>query len=64
MGENLLAGPIPPTDFLQTCDRLLIEAHPEMLTQKVAEHYATGNFRAFSMTREAERIHAKLTSGS
>ena len=42
----------------------LIEAHQDMLTDKVAEHYATGNFRAFSMTREAERIHGLLTSGN
>ncbi len=44
--------------------RELIDAHPDMLTDKVREHYDSGNFRAFSMTREAERIHEKLTSGS
>ncbi|KKM84486.1 hypothetical protein LCGC14_1298600 [marine sediment metagenome] len=44
--------------------RELIEAHSDLLTDKVAEHYASGNFRAFSMTREAERIHGLLTSGN
>jgi len=43
--------------------RELIEAHQDMLTDKVREHFDSGNFRAFSMTREAERIHEKLTSG-
>lgn len=43
--------------------RELIDAHKDMLTDKVREHYGSGNFRAFSMTREAERIHEKLTSG-
>jgi hypothetical protein len=42
----------------------LVEAHQDMLTDKVQEHFNTGNFRAFSMTREAERIHAQLTSGN
>lgn len=42
--------------------RELIDAHPDLLTDKVREHYDSGNFRAFSMTREAERIHEKLTS--
>ena len=42
--------------------RELIEAHQDMLTDKVREHYDSGNFRAFSMTREAERIHGLLTS--
>jgi hypothetical protein len=44
--------------------RELIEAHQDLLTDKVREHYDSGNFRAFSMTREAEKIHAKLTSGN
>ncbi len=44
--------------------RELIDAHQDMLTDKVREHYDSGNFRAFSMTREAERIHEKLTSGN
>ena len=44
--------------------RELIDAHPDLLTDKVREHYESGNFRAFSMTREAERIHEKLTSGN
>jgi len=44
--------------------RELIEEHSDMLTDKVAEHFASGNFRAFSMTREAERIHGLLTSGN
>ncbi len=43
--------------------RELIDAHQDLLTDKVREHYDSGNFRAFSMTREAEKIHAKLTSG-
>ena len=43
--------------------RELLDAHPDMLTDKVREHYNAGNFRAFSMTREAERIH-KLLTGS
>ncbi len=42
----------------------LVEAHQDMLTDSVQEHFRTGNFRAFSMTREAERIHGKLTSGN
>ena len=42
--------------------RELIDAHQDLLTDKVREHYNSGNFRAFSMTREAERIHAQLTS--
>lgn len=41
--------------------RELIDAHPEMLSAKTREHYDSGNFRAFSMTREAERIHKQLT---
>ncbi len=41
--------------------RELIEAHLDKLTDKVREHYEAGNFRAFSMTREAERIHQLLT---
>ena len=44
--------------------RELLDAHQDLLTDKVREHYDSGNFRAFSMTREAEKIHAKLTSGS
>jgi len=40
----------------------LVEAHQDMLSDKIREHFVSGNFRAFSMTREAERIHAKLTS--
>lgn len=44
--------------------RELIEAHQDLLTAKVREHFDSGNFRAFSMTREAERIHSILTSGS
>lgn len=44
--------------------RELIDAHPDLLTDKVREHYDSGNFRAFSMTREAERIHGILTSGN
>jgi hypothetical protein len=44
--------------------RELIDAHQDLLTDKVREHYNSGNFRAFSMTREAEKIHAKLTSGN
>ncbi len=44
--------------------RELLDAHQDMLTDKVREHYDSGNFRAFSMTREAERIHGILTSGS
>ena len=44
--------------------RELLDAHQDMLTDKVREHYDSGNFRAFSMTREAERIHEKLTSGN
>lgn len=44
--------------------RELIDAHSELLTDKVKEHYDSGNFRAFSMTREAERIHEKLTSSN
>ena len=44
--------------------RELIEAHQDMLTDKVREHFDSGDFRAFSMTREAERIHEKLTSGN
>ena len=44
--------------------RELIDAHQDMLTDKVREHYDSGNFKAFSMTREAERIHEKLTSGN
>jgi hypothetical protein len=44
--------------------RELIEAHQDLLTDKVLEHFDSGNFRAFSMTREAERIHEKLTSGN
>jgi hypothetical protein len=44
--------------------RELIEAHSDLLTDKVREHFDSGNFRAFSMTREAERIHAQLTSGN
>ncbi|KKK66892.1 hypothetical protein LCGC14_2959530 [marine sediment metagenome] len=44
--------------------RELIEAHADMLTDKVREHFDSGNFRAFSMTREAERIHGLLTSGN
>jgi hypothetical protein len=44
--------------------RELIEAHQDMLTDKVREHFNSGNFRAFSMTREAERIHGLLTSGN
>ena len=41
--------------------RELIEANVDKLTDKVAEHFQAGNFRAFSMTREAERIHKLLT---
>jgi len=44
--------------------RELIDAHQDMLTDKVREHFDSGNFRAFSMTREAERIHGLLTSGN
>lgn len=44
--------------------RELLDANPDLLTDKVREHYDSGNFRAFSMTREAERIHEKLTSGN
>ncbi len=44
--------------------RELIEAHQDLLTDKVREHFDSGNFRAFSMTREAERIHGLLTSGN
>lgn len=44
--------------------RELLDAHQDLLTDKVREHYDSGNFRAFSMTREAEKIHAKLTSGN
>ena len=44
--------------------RELVVAHPDLLTDKVREHISTGNFKAFSMTREAERIHEKLTSGN
>ncbi len=44
--------------------RELLEAHQDMLTDKVREHFDSGNFRAFSMTREAERIHGLLTSGN
>ena len=44
--------------------RELLDAHQDMLTDKVREHYDSGNFKAFSMTREAERIHEKLTSGN
>jgi hypothetical protein len=44
--------------------RELIEEHQDLLTDKVREHFDSGNFRAFSMTREAERIHEKLTSGN
>ncbi|KKK61765.1 hypothetical protein LCGC14_3011050 [marine sediment metagenome] len=44
--------------------RELIDAHQDMLTDKVREHFDSGDFRAFSMTREAERIHGLLTSGS
>ncbi|KKL56258.1 hypothetical protein LCGC14_2247180 [marine sediment metagenome] len=44
--------------------RELIEEHADMLTDKVREHFDSGNFRAFSMTREAERIHGLLTSGN
>lgn len=42
--------------------RELIEAHLDKLTDKVREHYDAGNFKAFSMTREAEKIHSLLTS--
>ncbi len=42
--------------------RELIDAHQDLLTDKVREHFDSGNFRAFSMTREAERIHGLLTS--
>ena len=41
--------------------RELIEANADKLTDKVREHFNAGNFRAFSMTREAERIHKLLT---
>jgi hypothetical protein len=41
--------------------RELIDAHPDMLSDKTREHYDSGNFRAFSLTREAERIHKQLT---
>ncbi|KKL53238.1 hypothetical protein LCGC14_2277490, partial [marine sediment metagenome] len=41
--------------------RELIDANLDLLTDKVRGHYDSGNFRAFSMTREAEKIHAKLT---
>ncbi len=44
--------------------RELIDAHQDLLTDKVREHFDSGNFRAFSMTREAERIHGLLTSGN
>ncbi len=39
----------------------LVDANLDLLTDKVREHYDNDNFRAFSMTREAEKIHAKLT---
>jgi len=42
----------------------LIEAHLDMLSAKTREHFDSGNFRAFSITREAERIHGLLTSGN
>jgi len=39
----------------------LVEAHQDMLSDKTRAHFDSGNFRAFSMTREAERIHGLLT---
>jgi len=40
--------------------RAFVEAHLDELSAKTREHFNADNFRAFSMTREAERIAVKL----